>query len=169
VLDAMGPIPYVALNGLLDAAFPVGARNYWKSVFVTDLTDAAIDTVIDRYASCPTPMGQIVMERFHGAPTRVPVSATAYAMRDAGFNIPIVSEWLDRAHDDTCMKWAKESHRAIAPHAGSARYMNYMGHDEPANESLVAAYGPNLPRLREIKKKYDPENVFHLNVNIPPA
>lgn len=168
-LDAMGPIPYVALNGLLDAAFPVGARNYWKSVFVTDLTDAAIDTVIDRYASCPTPMGQIVMERFHGAPTRVPVSATAYAMRDAGFNIPIVSEWLDRAHDDTCMTWAREAHRAIAPHAGPARYMNYMGHDEPANESLVAAYGPNLPRLRQIKKKYDPENVFHLNVNIPPA
>jgi len=169
VLDAMGPIPYVALNGLLDAAFPAGARNYWKSAFVTDLTDAAIDAAIDRYARCPTPMGQIVMERFHGAATRVPVSATAYAMRGAGFNVAIVSEWLDRTQDDSCMTWAKDTYRAIQPHAGKVRYMNYMGHDEAVDEALAAAYGPNLPRLREVKKKYDPENVFHLNVNIPPA
>jgi FAD/FMN-containing dehydrogenase len=168
-LDAMGPIPYVAINGLLDAAFPAGARNYWKSAFLSDLSDAAIDTLIDRYAGCPTPMGQIVLEHFHGAATRVPVSATAYAMRGAGFNVALISEWMDRAHDDTCMTWAKDAHQALQPHGGASRYMNYMGHDEAVDESLAAAYGPNLPRLRDIKKKYDPENVFHLNVNIRPA
>src|SRR5690606_33345093 len=98
-LDMVGPIAYVAQNSLLDPAFPQGARNYWKSHFLAGLPDEAFDVLIEQFAACPTPMGQLMLEHFHGAATRVPVDATAYALRSEGHNAVIVSEWLDPAHD----------------------------------------------------------------------
>jgi FAD/FMN-containing dehydrogenase len=169
ILDELGPIPYTALNGLLDGAFPPGAFNYWKTHFLNQLTDDAMDALIDSAASCPTPMGQVVIEHFHGAATRVPVGDTAYALRSSGFNIAIVSEWLDRAHDEKCIGWGKKAFSALQPFAGSQRYINYLNHDDALDTALTAVYGPNLPRLQQIKKQYDPENVFHHNVNIKPA
>ena len=169
ILDELGPIPFVALNGLLDGAFPPGAFNYWKSHFLNELTDDAIDAAIEMAAGCPTPMGQIVFEHFHGAAMRVPVGDTAYALRSPGFNTLVVSEWLDRAHDEPCIAWGKKAYAAIKPFGGSQRYVNYLNHDDAGDEALAAVYGPNLPRLRQIKRKYDPDNVFHLNVNIKPA
>jgi FAD/FMN-containing dehydrogenase len=168
-MDMLGPIPYVQLNALLDGAFPRGALNYWKSHFVEDLTDAAIDALVECAARCPTPMGQIVIEHFHGAATRVPVSDTAFALRSPGFNTLLLSEWTDPAQSGACVTWAKESYGAIRPFVGSRRYVNYFDSDDTLEQALVAAYGPNLPRLKQMKKKYDPDNVFHLNVNIPPA
>lgn len=169
ILDELGPIPYTALNGLLDGAFPPGAFNYWKTHFLNQLTDEAMDAMIEMAAHCPTPMGQIVIEHFHGAATRVPVGDTAYSLRSSGFNIAIISEWLDRAHDDACLGWGKKTFSALQPFAGSQRYINYLNHDDSLDAALAAVYGPNLPRLRQIKKQYDPENVFHHNVNIKPA
>ncbi len=169
ILDELGPIPYTALNGLLDGAFPPGAFNYWKTHFLNELTDDAIDALIEAASGCPTPMGQIVIEHFHGAATRVPVGDTAYALRSAGYNVAVISEWLDRAHDDVCINWGKKAFSALQPFAGSQRYINYLNHDDALDAALAAVYGPNLPRLRQIKKQYDPENVFHHNVNIKPA
>jgi FAD/FMN-containing dehydrogenase len=169
VLDTLQPISYVALNGMLDAAFPKGALNYWKSHFMDTLSDEAIDVLIDRFAACPTPMGQLMLEHFHGAATRVPVSDTAYALRSNGFNTAIIAEWLDAAHTDTCCGWARQSYDALQPFMGERRYVNYLDADDVVDASLSAVYGPNLPRLRQIKAQYDPENVFHLNLNIPPA
>ncbi len=168
-LDQMGPIPYEALNGMLDAAFPKGARNYWKSHFLDSLADQAIDTMVERFAACPTPMGQILFEHFHGAGTRVPVSDTAFAMRGVGFNALVLGEWLDPAHDEPCIRWTRETFAALQPFVGERRYLNYLAADDPADRALAAAYGPNIERLRALKKRYDPGNVFHLNVNIPPA
>jgi FAD/FMN-containing dehydrogenase len=169
VLDTLQPISYVALNGMLDAAFPKGALNYWKSHFVDTLTDDAIDTLIEQFSKCPTPMGQLMLEHFHGAATRVPVSDTAYALRSEGYNTAIISEWLDPAHNDACTSWAREAYKALQPFVGERRYVNYLDDDDIIGSPLAAVYGPNLPRLREVKKKYDPENLFHLNLNIPPA
>jgi FAD/FMN-containing dehydrogenase len=169
VLDTLQPISYVALNGMLDAAFPKGALNYWKSHFMEMLSDEAIDTLIDQFAHCPTPMGQLMLEHFHGAATRVPVSDTAYALRSDGFNVAIIAEWLDAAHNDACCRWARQAYDALGPFMSDKRYVNYLDDDDAVNASLSAVYGPNLPRLRQIKAKYDPENVFHLNLNIPPA
>ena len=169
VLDTLGPVPYVVLNTMLDASFPKGALNYWKSHFVESLTDAAIDTLIAQFAACPTPMGQLMLEHFHGAATRVPVGDTAYALRQEGYNTLIVSEWLDPAQNDACKRWAREAYDAIRPLGGPRRYGNYLDDDDSVEASLAAVYGANLPRLREIKKKYDPENFFRLNLNIPPA
>jgi len=169
ILDTLQPIPYVALNGMLDAAFPKGALNYWKSHFIDTLPDEAIDVLIGQFSRCPTPMGQLMLEHFHGAATRVPVGDTAYALRSEGYNAAIIAEWLDAAQSTACTTWARDAYEALQPFVGERRYVNYLDDDDSVDASLTAVYGPNLARLRQIKKRYDPENVFHLNLNIPPA
>ncbi len=166
-LDTVGPISYVALNGLLDAAFPKGARNYWKSHFLATLSDEALDVMIEQFAACPTPMAQVMLEHFHGAATRVPVDATAYALRTAGHNAVIVTEWLDPGQDAACIEWTRQTYDRLQPFVSAQRYLNYLDRDDGG--AVGAAYGPNLPRLRELKARYDPDNVFRNTVNIQPA
>src|SRR3954470_9145062 len=101
VMDMIGPIPYTTHNTLLDPSFPKGALNYWKASFLTDLSDEAIGALLDRFAACPSPMSQIVIEHFHGKASRVPVADTACAMRIAGFNVVLISQWADAAQNDT--------------------------------------------------------------------
>jgi len=166
VMDAMGPIPYVTLNGMLDGAFPKGANNYWKAPFLDHLEDGAIDAAIEAMAACPSPMSQILFENFHGAATRVPVDATAYALRSPGFNVNILGEWLDGAQTDANIDWVRKTDAALQSFATGQRYANYVGTEDMNAAGLKAAYGPNLPKLREVKAKYDPENVFRENLNI---
>jgi FAD/FMN-containing dehydrogenase len=169
LMDAMGPIPYSALNGMLDGAFAAGALNYWKAEFLPKLGDAAIDALVSAYEKCPVPTSAILIENFHGAASRVPVDATAYALRDSGFNTLALGQWMDPAQGNATISWSRETFAALRPFAGARRYMNYLGDDEKAEEASAAAYGPNLQRLRRLKKQYDPDNLFHLNVNISPA
>jgi len=168
VMDAMGPTPYTQLNAMLDESYPRGARNYWKSRFIDELSDAAVDTIVDSFMKCPSPMGQVVIEHFHGAAARVTPDHTGYALRESGFNVLVLSQWQAAEHDSAGIAWARNSYATLAPLAGSRRYLNYLDNDDTDAGALTAAYGPNLPRLQSIKAKYDPENVFHLNVNIPP-
>jgi len=167
VMDAMGPISYCQQNGLLDAALPKGALNYWKAQFLADLSDDCIDTMVDIFATCPSPMSQIVLEHFHGAASRIPVSDTACAMRISGFNVVIISQWMDPHDNERCISWARDVYAALGPYLGTTRYVNYLGEDE-AGDPAAVAYGANYARLRELKTKYDPDNVFHVNVNIRP-
>lgn len=167
-MDAIGPIPYAELNALLDASYPAGARNYWKSNFCERLDDAAIDALVECFLRCPSPMGQVLVEHFHGAATRVPPTETAYALRSSGFNLLVLSQWMHAADDAAGTSWARDSYAALRPFVAATRYLNYLDDDDAGDRTLTAAYGPNLPRLRSIKAKYDPDNVFHLNVNIPP-
>jgi FAD/FMN-containing dehydrogenase len=168
ILDAMGPISYCAQNALFDAGLPRGALNYWKSQFLTDLSDKAIGVLAERFEACESPMSQILIEHFHGAASRVPVSATACAMRLTGFNVAIIAQWMDARQNDPCIAWCRGTFGGLKPFLAAARYVNYLDHDE-AGDPVAAAYGPNYSRLRELKAKYDPENVFHANVNIRPA
>jgi FAD/FMN-containing dehydrogenase len=167
-LDAIGPIPYSRLNAMLDAAYPRGALNYWKSNFLSSLSDDAIRTMIDCFAKCPAPMGQMLLEHFHGAVARVGVTDTAFPHRAEGYNMLVLSEWMDPNHNSACTAWARESYAALQPFMGTGRYMNYFDDDE-RGDAVAAAYGPNYRRLQEIKAKYDPENFFHMNQNIQPA
>ncbi len=167
VMDAIGPVPYCQLNGMLDAAYPKGALNYWKSSFLAQMSDDAIDTMIECFARCPTPMGQLLLEHFHGAVTRVGVSDTAFPHRAAGYNLVVLSEWMASADTDRCIAWARETYAAMEPFVASARYVNYLGDDE-TGDATAAAYGPNYRRLQELKNKYDPSNFFHMNQNIRP-
>lgn len=165
-VDTIGPMPYCELNAMLDAAYPKGALNYWKSSFLSDLSDEVIDGMIECFAKCPTPMGQILIEHFHGAAARVEVGDTAFPHRAEGYNLVLLSEWMDPAATDQCIAWARDTYAAMGPFVASRRYVNYLGDDEEG-DAVAAAYGPNYPRLRELKAKYDPENFFHMNQNIP--
>lgn len=167
-MDIIGPIGYCDINMLLDDAFPRGALNYWKSNFLSQLSDEAIDRMVDGFAVCPAPLGQSLIEHFHGAVTRVPVANTAVPHRNEGFNFLALSQWLDPADTESCKAWAREAYDAMKPYMGDNRYVNYLGDDEGA-DAAAAAYGSNYGRLRELKAKYDPNNFFHLNQNIRPA
>ncbi|MGE5526349.1 MAG: FAD-binding oxidoreductase [Rhodospirillaceae bacterium] len=168
-MDAMGPIPYTQLNSMLDASYPAGARNCWKSHFCSDLEDQPIDAIVEAFMGCPSPMGQVVIEHFHGAVTRVPVDDTAYALRSSGFNVLVLSQWALPADDAAGTQWARESYASLQRFGGPSRYLNYLDQDDVGDPALAAAYGPNLRRLQSVKAKYDPDNVFHLNLNIVPA
>ncbi len=168
VLDVLGPIPYSALNMMLDGSFPAGARSYWKSHFLPALDDAAIDALIDQFAQVPSPMSQLLLEHFHGAPTHVAPTETSYALRTGGYNVAIVSQWAAAADDGKGIAWAKGAYDALRPFMGPSRYLNYLGDDDNDDAALTAVYGPNVKRLRTVKRTYDPDNIFHLNVNIKP-
>jgi FAD/FMN-containing dehydrogenase len=168
VMDTIGPLQYTSLNSMLDAGYPKSALNYWKSSFLKALTNEAIDSIIECFGSCPTPLGQILMEHLHGAATRIGVSETAFPHRADGYNLLVLSQWLQQADTDPCTAWARQSYSQMKAFVGPGRYVNYMGDDEPS-DSALAAYGPNYPRLQQIKAKYDPTNFFHMNQNILPA
>jgi FAD/FMN-containing dehydrogenase len=166
VMDMMGPMPYAALNGMIDPAFPKAARNYWKAQFLIDLTDDAIRTLIAGFQECPSPMSHVIIEHFHGAASRVPATATACPMRVTGFNVVIASQWMGFAETERGIQWARETYASLTPYLAATRYVNYL--EDDALNPAAAAYGPNLPRLRGMKTKYDPENFFRQNVNILP-
>jgi hypothetical protein len=162
-------MPYAAVNTLFDAGFPRGALNYWKSNFLTALGDGAIDTMIERFAEAPSPMSGLLLEHFHGAATRVGPTQTAFPHRTVGYNFLAVGEWLDASATRANVTWTREAYAAMAKHFTSGRYVNYLNADELGEDAAVsAAFGPNAQRLRDIKRKYDPDNVFHLNQNIKP-
>jgi FAD/FMN-containing dehydrogenase len=168
VMDAMGPIPYCVQNTLFDASLPSGALNYWKAHFLSELSDDAINTLVEAFEASSSPMTQVILEHFHGAASRVPVQDTACAMRIDGFNAVLISQWSDPAYTDTGIAWCRSAYEGLQPYLGSMRYINYLDHDE-AGDPAAVVYGPNYDRLRRIKSKYDPENFFHTNVNIRPA
>ena len=168
ILDSVGPTSYEETNRMLDAGFPRGALNYWKSNFMMELSDQAIDTLISQFAACPSPMSGLLLEHIHGAATRVGVSETAFPHRGEGYNFLVVSEWLDPADNERNIAWARESYDLMLPYFSRGRYVNYLGEDE-GEDAVAAAYGPNYQRLRTLKAKYDPTNLFHLNQNIRPT
>jgi FAD/FMN-containing dehydrogenase len=168
-MDAVGPMSYCQLNSMLDAGYPKGALNYWKSNFLAELSDAAISAMIDCFARCPTPMGQLLIEHIHGAATRVGVGDTAFPHRSEGYNLLVLAQWMSPADTSRCTAWARETNERMQPFYASGRYVNYLGDDE-TGDAVAAAYGANYPRLRRVKEKYDPQNFFRMNQNIrPPA
>jgi FAD/FMN-containing dehydrogenase len=164
----VGRMPYPVMNTLLDAGYPPGALNYWLSSFTRGLTDGLIDTVVERFASVPSPMTVVLFEHFHGAVTRVDVADTAVPHRAEGWNCLVPSVWMDPAGTDENIAWTRETHGALAPHLDERRWLNYLDDDQGA-DAVRAAYGPNYARLVEVKRRYDPENVFRHNHNIDPG
>jgi FAD/FMN-containing dehydrogenase len=167
LMTQVGPMPYPTMNTLLDAGYPTGSLNYWLSSFTDGLPDALIDAAVERFGSVPSTMTAILFEHFHGAVTRVAPTDTAVPHREAGWNLLIPSVWTDPSATKANISWTRETHAALAPHLSERRWLNYLG-DDQAEDAVQAAYGPNYERLREIKRRYDPTNVFHLNHNIAP-
>jgi len=165
----VGPMPYSVLNTLFDASYPAGVLNHWKSAFLRDLSDEAIDDVVTRFAACPSPMSLIAIEHFHGAVTRVPVDATAMPHRETGFNLLITSVWTDPDSTAANVAWTRESFNGLDRFVVDRRYVNYLDADDTGDAAASSAFGRNYERLGKIKRVYDPENVFHLNTNVKPA
>lgn len=163
----VGEMPYPVMNTILDAGFPAGSLNYWLSSFTRGLPDELIDLAVERFATAPSAMTSILLEHFHGAVTRVEATETAVPHRDKGWNLVIPSVWTDPAETDANIAWSRETFAAMRPHFRTGRWLSYLG-DDQAEDAVRAAYGANYERLRELKRRYDPDNVFHLNHNISP-
>ena len=165
--DLIGPMPYLALQSMLDAGAPAGMQNYWKASYLAGLSDTAIGVIIDHAARARSPLSQVHLQLIGGAVARVPADATAYAHRDAAFAMNIVGSWPDPAENELHKRWAREFAAAMAPHATGGVYVNFLGNE--GEERVRAAYGEKTyARLAEVKQKFDPENAFRLNQNVEP-
>jgi FAD/FMN-containing dehydrogenase len=164
----VGRMPYPVMNTILDGGFPAGSLNYWLSSFTHGLPDTLIDTAVERFAAAPSPMSSILFEHFHGAVTRVGATETAVPHREPGWNLVIPAVWTEPLATDVNVRWARDTYAAVRPHLAHRRWLSYLG-DDQGDDAVRAAYGPNYERLRQVKRRYDPDNVFHLNHNIAPA
>jgi FAD/FMN-containing dehydrogenase len=164
VADQVAEMPYPALNSMLDEGFPSGLNVYWRSDFLKALPDEAIDTLCDRFNAITSPLSALLIEQFGGAVARVPADETAFAQRDALFNLAVISRWTDPATADTHIAWARQSSEAARPFASGGVYVNYLGAE--GADRVRAAYGAKYDRLVAVKQKYDPSNLFRTNQNI---
>ncbi|HKY09931.1 MAG TPA: FAD-binding oxidoreductase, partial [Candidatus Binatia bacterium] len=161
-----GPQPYTEWQKAFDPLLAPGARNYWKSHNFTELSDGALDAIIEYTGKLPSPQCEIFIGHIAGAANRVAPDATAYAHRDAQYVLNVHGRWDSPAQDASGIEWARAFFRASAPYASAGAYVNFMTEDEASR--IAAAYGANYDRLVQLKKLYDPENVFHNNQNIKP-
>jgi FAD/FMN-containing dehydrogenase len=164
--EHLGAQPYVEWQKAFDPLLTPGARNYWKSHNFTELADGALNSIIEFAGKLPSPQCEIFMGLTAGAPNRVAPEAMAYGHRDVKFVLNVHGRWDEAKDDRKCIAWAREFFTASAPYASAGAYVNFMTAEE--GDRVAAAYGSNYERLVEIKRRYDPKNVFHLNQNIKP-
>jgi FAD/FMN-containing dehydrogenase len=166
-MDMVQPIPYVAMQQLIDPPNQPGRRNYWTADFVAELPDQAIDIVCEQHLSRPSPLSQILLLPGGGAISRVPDDAMAFGQRHAPFNLHILSMWLDPADDERNITWTRESGARMKPYTTGRAYLNFIG--EEGEDRVRAAFGTETyKRLQSLKDRYDPTNLFRLNQNIKP-
>jgi FAD/FMN-containing dehydrogenase len=169
MIDTMGPMPYRAVQTLLDAGSPAGRRNYWKSSFLEDLPDGAIETLVDRFAEARSPYCKLLIECLGGAVARIGRADTAFDHRRLPFNLLVLGAWEDQATDRDNIAWVRATWQAMQPHAAEGVYMNYL-EAEGGSDRVRAAYGPaKYHRLATLKARYDPDNRFRMNQNVRPA
>jgi len=166
VAEHVGPMPYPALNSAFDALYPPGLQHYWKANFVTELTDEAIEAHLEHGPKVPAVNSTAHIYPINGACHRVAPDATAFAYRDATFATVIVGIWPDPDDNEANTAWVRDYYAATAPLSEEGGYVNFMAADD--QDRIKANYKGNYERLVEVKRKYDPENLFHLNQNIEP-
>jgi FAD/FMN-containing dehydrogenase len=169
LLDLSGPWPWLGLQSGFDALFPKGNLYYWKSRTLAELSDAAIDDIADFAGRRPSPQTDIVVWHYGGAMGRVGETDTAYGGRDAAFLVTGETSWTDPALNDQAIAWGREFWSAMGKHSTGGLYLNFPGFGEEKDELVRAGYGVNYDRLVELKQKYDPQNLFRMNLNIAPA
>lgn len=167
--DMFQPMPYNAAQRMADFLWPRGLQGYWKSSYLTTLSDAAIDVFVDFFARVPSKRTVIVLEHNgDSAWDRVPDSATAFGHRTWPYNFVVTSAWSDPGEAQRNIAWTRQLFDALRPFSAAGAYVNYLGGDEGA-DGLRAAYGAKLARLAALKRKFDPTNLFRMNQNIAPA
>jgi len=167
--DIFQPMPYSAAQTMADFLWPAGSYNYWKSSYLRELSDAAIDTIAKFYAEAPSAQSVVVLEHNgDGAMSRIGEDATAFGHRRWRFNFLVTTVWTSAAESEVNIAWTRRFWDAMQPFLADAAYVNYLG-DEGADR-VRAAYGDKTyARLVELKNRYDPTNFFRMNQNIPPS
>jgi len=162
------PMPYVALQQLLDEANHEGMRNYWSGDFLAELPDDAVDVLVAHATQPVSPFSQMILMAGGGAIARVPEDATAFGQRTAPWNMHYLSMWSDPADDDDNIAYTRALAHALGRWTTGRAYLNFIADVAPGR--VEAAYGPEkYARLQQIKRVWDPENVFRHNQNITPA
>jgi FAD/FMN-containing dehydrogenase len=168
VADLMGPMPYTAMQSLLDPLWQAGAQNYFTSALLDRLDDDAIDTLLAQHAAGQAPVHELHLHHGGGAMARVPEAATAFAHRGTPYVLNILARSPDRAGFDQHAEWARATHRAMAPWSSGGAYVNFTS--DQAEDRVRASYPPDTyARLVAVKDRYDPTNLFRLNQNIRPS
>ena len=166
IADLISRMPYTAMQQMIDGAAPFGLRSYWKSRFLRDLPDTAIDTFIQFAESRTSPRTLAVLEHAHGAVTRVAPDGTAFPNRSDPFDLVLISLWDDPAEDARHIEWTRRFHSAMEPWSAGSAYVNGLDQDDTAR--IPEAYAQNYARLATLKAAYDPDNRFRRNQNIQP-
>jgi FAD/FMN-containing dehydrogenase len=167
ILDHIGQVPYVAMQQALDPLWEAGAHNYFTSALIDRLPDDAVDELLARWSAKPTPQSELHIHHAGGAMARVPQSETAFAHRDAAYILNVIARSPDGAGFGKHSDWARATRSALSGYGPDAMYVNFTGDSEP--DKVRASYpADTYRRLVEVKSKYDPTNMFHLNQNIPP-
>lgn len=165
--EHIGVQPYVAWQQAFDPLLSKGARNYWKSHNFSQLSDGAIDAIIEYAGKLPSPQCEIFIGTIGGQTARVAPEAMAYSSRDANYVMNVHGRWESAGEDERCIAWAREFFTKSQPFASSGAYINFLTQDE--TDRIAFAYGATYDRLVELKKKYDPTNLFRMNQNIKPV
>jgi FAD/FMN-containing dehydrogenase len=166
IADLGGPIPYAALNSLIDGLFPKGGRYYMRAGYLEGMTPEAIASMVATHLSTPLPGCEIHIHDLGGAVGRVSESATAFGDRSAPYALNIVGTWQDGADDEANLAWMREAGARLDEFCTGAVYSNFMGSE--GDERTKSAYGEKLPRLQALKRAWDPDNVFNRNQNVKP-
>jgi FAD/FMN-containing dehydrogenase len=167
IVELVRPMPYVALQSMLDGGAPHGRHYYWKAHRLPRLSEPVIDVIVGRIETITSPFSQIGGWAVGGAVSRVDPDATAVAHRDVGFEINIPAAWMPTdPNPERHVSWVRQGWEALRPYSAGV-YANFLS-DEGAS-GLEAAYGGRLARLTALKDRYDPANIFRLNANIPPS
>jgi FAD binding domain/Berberine and berberine like len=171
LFDMSGPTPFVGVQTGFDPLFPRGElRAYWKSQYLDELSEGAIETIAAKAQERPAPMTLVNVFAMGGAIAKVGPEETAFATREAPYMVSIDGLWSDAADDDANVAWTRSTWEAIKEYGTGEVYLNFTGRaDEAPSAGVDTALGRNLARLSEIKAKYDPDNFFRVNDNIKPA
>ena len=168
VLDAeFGALTYAEIQGFA-GIMPFGWRHYWKSAFVPALSDDVIAELVPLVSNRPEGKTGILLEPIHGQARRYGFDHAAFPQREAGWHVSALGIWEDPADDEREIAWVREAHRRIAALGTTGTYLNYSAPDEPANRAASTWPPDVLARLRAVKRRLDPENVFRSNLNIAP-
>jgi FAD/FMN-containing dehydrogenase len=164
ILDGIQVMPFPAMQSLLAPSFPDGNCNYWKSTLQRELSDDAISAIVEHANQFRSPLSFVVLEYYGGAAGRVSNEATAFPHRNLPWDILFLAQWTDPAQTNMHREWARSGEEMLRPFSQNAHLLSVL--DIEAEDVVKTAFGPNLPRLAAIKKKYDPTNFFRVNQNI---
>ena len=157
LVDGIGLKPYLEHQTMFDAAQPAGRCNYWKTSYLRELSDAAIEAMVESARRSTSPLSLLALYQLGGAAR----------LGEAAFCLNVAATWLDPAESDRHIAWARQAAAQMEPHAGAGAYVNFLG--EEGRQGARLAYGDGYERLVALKNEYDPGNFFRLNQNIEPT